>query len=83
MQLFRLPVNATSSSPTRPGTKILSVWPKKARLTLYRSWKYARHVQQLTPGRYVWFVWPGVGPKAANRYGALLGQSQFVYKNKS
>jgi hypothetical protein len=64
------------------GPKVLSVWPKKNRYPLTKKWKYAGQVRRLVPGRYVWFVWPGLGAKAANHYGPLLGQSTFVVKAK-
>jgi HYR domain len=64
------------------GPKVLSVWPKKNRYPLTKKWKYAGRVRRLVPGRYVWFIWPGLGEKAANHYGPLLGQSTFVVKKK-
>jgi hypothetical protein len=27
---------------------------------------------------YRWYVWPGFGPRSANRYGKLLGTRTFV-----
>jgi hypothetical protein len=27
---------------------------------------------------YRWYVWPGFGPRSANRYGKLLGTRKFV-----
>jgi hypothetical protein len=27
---------------------------------------------------YRWYVWPGVGPRSANRYGPVLGGSTFT-----
>ena len=32
----------------------------------------------LRPGVYHWYVWPGYGRLAANRYGGRLGGSTFV-----
>ncbi|MGB2953443.1 MAG: hypothetical protein WBB74_08615 [Gaiellaceae bacterium] len=58
--------------------KILSVWPTRDRFRLHRSWVYQGRRYRLSPGRYRWFVWPGLGSPAANRYGRLLGQSDFV-----
>ena len=28
---------------------------------------------------YTWYVWPGVGAKAAAKYGTLIGKQTFVY----
>jgi large repetitive protein len=58
--------------------KIFSAWPTRTRLRLKRSWAYRGHRYRLTPGRYRWYVWPGRGPRSANRYGPLLGSSSFV-----
>lgn len=64
----------------QPGVKILSAWPKRPQLALARTWKFNGKTQRLTAGTYVWFAWPGLGPKAQNRYGPVLGQSTFVVK---
>lgn len=82
VQLYRLSKKTFSVSSGVPGVKILSAWPKRSRLGLSKKWKYNGRVQRLLPGRYVWFVWPGFGLRSANRYGGLLGQSQFVYRPK-
>ena len=59
------------------GQKILSVWPSKARKPLTKRWRYAGHTFSLRRGTYLWYVWPGFGPKAKGRYGQLLGQGTF------
>jgi hypothetical protein len=61
----------------RGKTKILSVWPKRARLQLGSRWRYNRHRYALTPGLYRWYVWPGIGPTSKHHYGKLLGSSTF------
>jgi hypothetical protein len=61
----------------RNGQKILSTWPGKARQPLTRQWSYAGHRYALRRGLYVWYVWPGFGPRAKSRYGQLLGQGTF------
>jgi hypothetical protein len=62
----------------RGKTKILSTWPAYAILRLPSAWRFARHRFQLTAGVYRWFVWPGIGPRAAGRYGSALGSGTFV-----
>jgi hypothetical protein len=52
----------------RGRSKVLTTWPKGTKLRL----------DALPPGAYTWFVWPGRGPRAKHRYGALLGRSTFV-----
>lgn len=62
----------------RGGKKVLSTWPRSARLRLGRSWEYQGDRYRLKAGRYTWYVWPGFGSLAHSRYGRLLGQSSFV-----
>ena len=61
----------------RGGSKILSAWPRAASLRLKRHWSYSGRHYRLKKGQYQWFVWPGFGPRAKDRYGQLLGQSAF------
>jgi len=60
------------------GTKILSSWPRKPRLQLQRRWRFGHRVRRLAPGRYCWFVWPGLGTRSERRYGPRLGKSCFT-----
>jgi hypothetical protein len=60
------------------GRKVLSVWPLKAHYRLKTSWKYAKKARKLVPGHYAWVVFPGYGKRAANKYGPLIGHSDFV-----
>lgn len=64
----------------RGSRKVMSVWPKRPRLRLHRTWTYAGKHRRLAPGRYRWYVWPGRGPLKAAHYGALLGGSTFVVR---
>jgi len=59
------------------GTKILSSWPRKPRLQLQRRWRFGHRVRRLVPGRYCWYVWPGLGARSERRYGRRLGKSCF------
>ena len=62
--------------------KILSVWPTTTRYKLGKSWRFERKAYTLTPGRYRWYVWPGLGKRSAKKYGPLIGQSSFTVKAK-
>jgi hypothetical protein len=62
------------------GHKILSSWPRTARLRLRRSWRYRGHREQLRGGRYRWYVWPGFGSRRADRYGRLAASGTFVIR---
>ena len=61
----------------RGRTKVLSAWPRLARLNLPGRWRYDDRDQRLEPGVYTWYVWPGYGDRADARYGQLLGKSRF------
>ena len=50
------------------GRKVLTTWPSSPNLLL----------QHLSAGTYIWYVWPGFGPRSQHRYGMLLGRSSFV-----
>ncbi len=76
IQIFRL--SGTDTVTSRGSTKVLSAWPAKAHFTLGRAWTYRDRQEELRAGRYVWYVWPGLGARAEARYGKLLGQSVFV-----
>ena len=62
----------------RNGEKILSIWPKTAKLKLTRTWTYKGRHYKLKPARYVWIVWPGFGSLSKGTYGQALGQASFV-----
>lgn len=62
----------------RAGNKLLTAWPTEPRYALRRSWTFNGRRYRLTPGRYTWYVWPGLGPRANSRYGPMLGKSTFV-----
>jgi hypothetical protein len=67
----------------REGRKVLSIWPSQPELALSRSWTFARHRFALKPGRYRWYVWPGLGSRRAARYGSLIGAGTFVVARRS
>ena len=62
----------------RNGT-IFSAWPKGTSLKLPRSWIYHGKRQRLHRGVYRWYVWPGFGTRAANKYGGMIGRSAFFF----
>jgi hypothetical protein len=64
----------------RNGRKVLSAWPRRNRLQLHRSWRFAGKRRHLTQGRYRWYVWPGRGARAERRYGRLIGSSRFYMR---
>lgn len=62
----------------RAGSKLITAWLTEPRYALRRSWTFDDRRYRLTPGRYTWYVWPGLGPRANARYGPLLGKSTFI-----
>jgi hypothetical protein len=62
----------------RGGRKILSLWPRRARMKLKPTWTYRGRSFRLRRGAYTWLVWPAFGSEANPRFGAKLGQSTFL-----
>jgi hypothetical protein len=62
----------------RDGRKLLSRWPAGTTLLLPRSWTFDRHRYRLKPGRYRWYVWPGLGSRRADRYGRMVVSRTFT-----
>src|SRR6476661_2381772 len=65
------------SSVVVSGRKVLSVWPLQPRYRLKKAWKFKGKARKLAPGHYRWYVYPGVGKRTANKYGPLIGASDF------
>lgn len=76
VQLYR--ITARGPAAAGGGIKVLSAWPEKPRLDLEPAWVYDGRSRRLSPGRYRWYVWPGLGSPAEKRYGGLLGEAEFV-----
>ena len=62
----------------RGGTRLLDSWPTTPRLQVPSSWTYGGHHYRLSPGTYLWFVYPGLGSRLQPRYGPLLKSGQFT-----
>jgi len=58
------------------GRKILSAWPLKPHYRLKKAWKWNKK-RALSRGHYRWYVYPGLGKRSANKYGPLIGSSDF------
>jgi hypothetical protein len=63
------------------GAKVLSAWPTQPSLRLKPAWTFAGRHHRLKPGLYRWYVWPGLGRRAAARYGPLIGTGTFVVES--
>ena len=64
----------------RDGRKVLSFWPSRTSDMLLKTWKFNGKAFQLSPGHYIWYVWPGFGRLSDRHYGQVLGQSTFIVK---
>jgi hypothetical protein len=83
VQLFRNTRRGPSAvAAAAAPRKVLSIWPVKARFQLKQRWTFGGRRFQLEPGRYTWYVWPGLGARAAGRYGDVIGESTFVVKKR-
>jgi hypothetical protein len=60
--------------------RIFSSWPKGTSIKLKRTWIYDGRRYRLTPGKYRWYVWPGLGARMGKKFGPLLGSSSFVVR---
>jgi hypothetical protein len=61
----------------RKGSKILSLWPARARLKLHKRWRYNGRTFRLIRASYTWLVWPAYGTRKKPNFGSMLGQSTF------
>ena len=59
----------------RGSKRIFSAWPTAHQLDLPATWKWSNHRFQLTPGRYRWYVWAGLGARTLARY-RTVGQRE-------
>jgi hypothetical protein len=66
----------------RQGQRVLDLWPSQNRALLPRTWSYEGKSRTLAPGRYLWFVYPGFGPKAQGRYGSQVQRGILVIDRK-
>jgi hypothetical protein len=63
----------------RPGAdlKMLSTWPIRPSYQVRQRWRFGG-LRILRPGMYRWYVWPGFGSFAEERFGRLMGTSVFT-----
>jgi hypothetical protein len=58
--------------------RVLSAWPARSSFQVPRTWLFKGRRYRLRPGVYRWYVWPGLGRPAEERYGTRIGGSSFV-----
>jgi hypothetical protein len=64
------------------GRKVLTAWPRQPHYRMKKSWTFKGKKRGLSVGHYRWYVYPGVGKRSANKYGPLVGQSDFYVKKR-
>jgi len=62
----------------RDGKRVLDLWPTSSHAVVPNNWSRDGVEGRLLPGRYLWFVYPGLGAKASQQYGKLAGNGSFV-----
>lgn len=58
--------------------RVLDLWPTATHVLLPRTWRRGEIRGALVPGRYVWFVYPGIGPKPAAHYGTSVQRGVLI-----
>jgi hypothetical protein len=67
----------------RDGKRVLDLWPSSARAVMPTTTSVGNEPHaRLSPGRYLWFVYPGFGARPARHYGALAASGVFVVQPK-
>jgi hypothetical protein len=66
----------------RDGKRVLDLWPTSPRVVVPATSVNHGPLAHLSPGRYLWFVYPGFGAKPAQKYGALAGTGVLVVQPK-
>jgi hypothetical protein len=61
----------------RGSKRILAVWPLTHQLELPSAWRWSGHRYRLSPGRYRWYVWAGLGKRSFAHY-RTIGSAQFI-----
>jgi hypothetical protein len=61
----------------RGRNKVMTRWPRTAKLQLTEKWRFDGSRRRLKKGNYTWFVFPGFGERSERRFGKLLGKSSF------
>jgi hypothetical protein len=66
----------------RDGRRLLDLWPSSSHVLLPGTWSYQGKTRALSPGRYLWFAYPGFGARAEARYGDPVRSGILVVDRK-
>jgi hypothetical protein len=62
------------------GHRVYDAWPTTTSFRIPRTWTYGGRSHRLEPGTYLWFVYPGIGPRSRARYGPLAASGTFTVR---
>src|SRR5215210_6697988 len=68
---------------SRGSGPIFEAWPKAERLVVRAAWRYRGRRFELRPGRYLWWVEPGLGKRVEHRVGKSIVRASFVVREKA
>jgi hypothetical protein len=66
----------------RDGKRLLDLWPVSPTVDFPTAQVNHGSQARLSPGRYLWFVYPGLGAKSSRRYGSLAASGVLVVHPK-
>lgn len=61
----------------RGSKRIYAAWPTTHQVGLPKTWRWSKHRFRLSPGRYHWYVWAGLGSRALAHYRSV-GSASFI-----
>jgi hypothetical protein len=62
----------------RDGTRVLDLWPALPSVAVPHEWVHNGTRYRTQPGKYLWLVYPGDGPKSRGHYGPLVAAGVLV-----
>ena len=66
----------------RNGTRVLDLWPARPSVAVPREWVHNGTRYRTQPGKYLWLVYPGDGPKSSAHYGPLVAAGVLVIRSQ-
>lgn len=65
------------------GERVLDVWPNRPNVVVPHAWNYRGKTYRLEPGRYLWFVYPYLGPRGRGHFVGLTEHGVLLSKPAS
>lgn len=67
----------------RGGTRVLDLWPARSYIDVPREWLHTAPGHPAQPGKYLWLVYPGHGPRSRRVYGPLVAAGVLVLPSRN